>query len=132
MTPTRCSRAFLAYVGATGLTLYPAQEEAILELVTGSNVILTTPTGSGKSLVAEALHFFSMADGQRSIYTCPIKALVSEKFFALSRELRPRERRAHDRRRDGQPRRADPLLHRRDPREHGAARRGRAPTSTTS
>jgi superfamily II RNA helicase len=81
--------AFLAYAADTGLTLYPAQEEAILELATGSNVILATPTGSGKSLVAEALHFFSIANGQRSIYTCPIKALASEKFFQLSRELGP-------------------------------------------
>jgi superfamily II RNA helicase len=81
--------AFLAYVAATGLTLYPAQEEAILELATGGNVILSTPTGSGKSLVALALHFFSLARGQRSVYTCPIKALASEKFFQLSRELGP-------------------------------------------
>jgi len=81
--------AFLAYVSETGLTLYPAQEEAILELAGGSNVILATPTGSGKSLVAEALHFFSIAGGQRSIYTCPIKALASEKFFQLSRALGP-------------------------------------------
>lgn len=81
--------AFLAYVAATGLTLYPAQEEAILELATGSNVILATPTGSGKSLVALALHFFSLVRGERSIYTCPIKALASEKFFQLSRELGP-------------------------------------------
>jgi superfamily II RNA helicase len=81
--------AFLAYVADTGLTLYPAQEEAILELATGSNVILATPTGSGKSLVALALHFFSVARGERSIYTCPIKALASEKFFQLSRELGP-------------------------------------------
>jgi len=80
---------FLAYVAATGLSLYPAQEEAILELASGSNVILATPTGSGKSLVALALHFFSMARGGRSVYTCPIKALASEKFFQLSRELGP-------------------------------------------
>ncbi len=81
--------AFLAYVASLGLSLYPAQEEAILELATGSNVILTTPTGSGKSLVALALHFFSLVRGERSVYTCPIKALASEKFFQLSRELGP-------------------------------------------
>jgi len=79
--------AFLAYVASTGLTLYPAQEEAILELATGANVILATPTGSGKSLVALAVHFFSIARGERSIYTSPIKALASEKFFDLSRVL---------------------------------------------
>jgi superfamily II RNA helicase len=81
--------AFLAGVSARGLELYPAQEEAILELAAGKNVILSTPTGSGKSLVAEALHFFGLGKGERSFYTCPIKALASEKFFALSRELGP-------------------------------------------
>ena len=75
--------AFLDYASARGLTLYPAQEEAILELIAGKHVILGTPTGSGKSLVAEALHFKGLAEGRRSFYTCPIKALVNEKFFAL-------------------------------------------------
>jgi superfamily II RNA helicase len=66
-----------------GLSLYPAQEEALLELVTGANVILSTPTGSGKSLVAVGAHLAALARGQRAFYTAPIKALVSEKFFAL-------------------------------------------------
>ena len=66
-----------------GLSLYPAQEEALLELVTGANVILSTPTGSGKSLVAIAAHAVALARGERTFYTAPIKALVSEKFFAL-------------------------------------------------
>ncbi len=66
-----------------GLTLYPAQEEAVLALLTGANVVLATPTGSGKSLVAVAAHAMSYAAGERSWYTAPIKALVSEKFFAL-------------------------------------------------
>src|SRR6476620_10233768 len=75
--------AFSAWVDEQGITLYPAQDEAILELVTGTNVVLATPTGSGKSLVAVAAHYFAMATGVRSVYTAPIKALVSEKFFAL-------------------------------------------------
>jgi superfamily II RNA helicase len=74
---------FVSYVASTGLTLYPAQEEAILELLAGKHVVLATPTGSGKSLVALALHFQAMAEGRTSFYTCPIKALVNEKFFAL-------------------------------------------------
>jgi superfamily II RNA helicase len=53
------------------------------------NVILNTPTGSGKSLVATALHFQAIAQGRRSVYTCPIKALVNEKFMALCREFGP-------------------------------------------
>jgi superfamily II RNA helicase len=80
---------FLDYVAAKGLTLYPAQEEAVLELLEGRNVILNTPTGSGKSLVASALHFAALARGRRSVYTCPIKALVNEKWMALCRELGP-------------------------------------------
>ncbi len=80
---------FLEYVTEKGLTLYPAQEEAILALYEGQNVILNTPTGSGKSLVATALHFHSLAHGRRSYYTCPIKALVNEKFLALCQDFGP-------------------------------------------
>src|SRR6516162_215630 len=80
---------FLEYVESRQLQLYPAQESAILELFEEKNVILNTPTGSGKSLVATALHFKAIAQGRRSIYTCPIKALVNEKFMALCREFGP-------------------------------------------
>ncbi len=80
---------FLDYVAERKLSLYPAQEEAILELFEDRNVILNTPTGSGKSLVATALHFRSLARGERSVYTCPIKALVNEKFLALCRDFGP-------------------------------------------
>jgi superfamily II RNA helicase len=75
--------AFSAWTQAQGLTLYPAQQEALIEVVSGSNVILSTPTGSGKSLVAVGAHFTALAQGKRTFYTAPIKALVSEKFFAL-------------------------------------------------
>ena len=78
---------FLGYVADQGLELYPAQEEALLELVAGKNVILSTPTGSGKSLVALFSHFIAIAEGKKAYYTAPIKALVNEKFFALSRDL---------------------------------------------
>ncbi|MFQ5698545.1 MAG: DEAD/DEAH box helicase [Myxococcota bacterium] len=78
---------FLERVEGLGLELYPAQEEGILELLADHHVILGTPTGSGKSLVALALHFKALCEGQRSIYTAPTKALVAEKFFALSDEL---------------------------------------------
>ena len=80
---------FLEVVEARRLQLYPAQEAAILEIFDDKNVILNTPTGSGKSLVATALHFQSLARGRRSVYTCPIKALVNEKWLALCREFGP-------------------------------------------
>ena len=69
---------FVRYATEAGLSLYPAQEEALLELVTGANVILSTPTGSGKSLVAVGAHAAALQRGQRTFYTAPIKALVSE------------------------------------------------------
>ena len=80
---------FLTVLGERGLSLYPEQEEAILELFAGSNVVLNTPTGSGKSLVAAAFHFRALCAGERSVYTCPIKALVNEKFLALCRDFGP-------------------------------------------
>jgi superfamily II RNA helicase len=82
--PTRdADSLFDAFVDAITVAPYPAQTEALMELAIGSNVILSTPTGSGKSLVALGAHFFALATGRRAFYTAPIKALVSEKFFAL-------------------------------------------------
>ncbi|WP_300265553.1 RNA helicase [Microbacterium sp.] len=75
--------AFVEWAEATGIRLYPAQDEAVIEIVSGQNLILSTPTGTGKSLVAVGAHFTALASGRRSFYTAPIKALVSEKFFAL-------------------------------------------------
>src|SRR5260370_19193131 len=81
--PDTLYAAFSEWADSQGLTLYPHQDEAVIEIVSGANVILSTPTGSGKSLVATAGHFAGLAAGDRSFYTAPIKALVSEKFFTL-------------------------------------------------
>jgi superfamily II RNA helicase len=81
--PDDLFNAFEGWAKTQGLSLYPHQEEALIEVVSGANVILSTPTGSGKSLVAAGAHFAALARGQRSFYTAPVKALVSEKFFAL-------------------------------------------------
>jgi superfamily II RNA helicase len=80
--PDELLDTLMAWVSGQGLTLYPAQEDALIEIVSGSNVILATPTGSGKSLVATGAHAVALSQGRRSVYTAPIKALVSEKFFA--------------------------------------------------
>src|SRR5580658_2186777 len=87
--PETVLELLLSHFRSMGLSLYGAQEQAILELLTGNNVILATPTGSGKSLVALAFHFLALGEGRRSFYTAPIKALVSEKFFALCRDFGP-------------------------------------------
>src|SRR4051794_31056120 len=81
--PDAVLEAFQGWVSEQDLTLYPHQEEALIEIATGANVILNTPTGSGKSLVATGAHFAALADKRTTFYTAPIKALVSEKFFAL-------------------------------------------------
>ena len=83
--------AFAGWAKRRGLALYPHQEDALIEIVSGANVILSTPTGSGKSLVATGARFTALADGRRTFYTAPIKALVSEKFFDLCAALGPDE-----------------------------------------
>ena len=75
--------AFSGWVVDQGLELYPHQDEAVIELLGGNHVILATPTGSGKSLVAVGAHAAALARDEVSFYTAPIKALVSEKFFSL-------------------------------------------------
>lgn len=81
--PDALYEAFIEWTTGDGITLYPHQDEAVIDILTGANVIVTTPTGSGKSLIATAAHFATLAADGRSYYTAPIKALVSEKFFAL-------------------------------------------------
>ncbi|MFH5823965.1 DEAD/DEAH box helicase [Georgenia sp. AZ-5] len=81
--PDEIYEAFGSWAADTGITLYPHQEEAVMELVSGSHVILATPTGSGKSLVAMGALFTALATGRTGYYTAPLKALVSEKFFDL-------------------------------------------------
>ena len=81
--PDAAFTAFEEWALERGFGLYPAQADALIEIVSGANVILSTPTGTGKSLVAMGAHFAALGDGRRSYYTAPIKALVSEKFFAL-------------------------------------------------
>ena len=74
---------FLDYVAGIGLSLYPAQEEALFEILAGKHVVLATPTGSGKSLVATAFLWKALCEGKTGFYSCPVKALVNEKFFDL-------------------------------------------------
>ncbi|WP_443741743.1 DEAD/DEAH box helicase, partial [Tractidigestivibacter sp.] len=74
---------FLGWVESRGMQLWDHQEEALLDLASGDHVILGTPTGSGKSMVAVGMLFIANCTNRRAYYTAPIKALVSEKFFNL-------------------------------------------------
>ena len=87
--PFATFETFEGWAGDQGFALYPAQQDAILEVMSGANLILSTPTGSGKSMVAVGAHFAALSQGVRSFYTAPIKALVSEKFFDLCRIFGP-------------------------------------------
>ncbi len=89
--PDEVFAAFTDWTADQGFTLYAHQEEALIEIVSGANVILSAPTGSGKSLVATGAHFTALARDDRTFYTAPIKALVSEKFFALCDVFGPDE-----------------------------------------
>ena len=82
-SPDDVYTAVVDWAAGRGLELYPHQDEAVIELLGGSNVVLSTPTGSGKSLVAVAAHAAALARNEVTYYTAPIKALVSEKFFEL-------------------------------------------------
>ena len=83
LAPDAAFERFLEWTGDRGIELWEHQEEALMDLAAGDHVILGTPTGSGKSLVALGMLFMGMAQGKRAYYTAPIKALVSEKFFDL-------------------------------------------------
>ncbi len=95
--PDALFEAFEVWTAESGLALYPHQEEALLEIATGANVILSTPTGSGKSLVAVGAHFFALADRQTHLlYRADQGAGLGEVLRAL-RDLRPGQRRHDDR-----------------------------------
>ena len=83
LTPDEALERYLDWCAGRGMELWPHQEEALLDLAAGDHVILGTPTGSGKSMVALGLAYMTIYQHRRAYYTAPIKALVSEKFFDL-------------------------------------------------
>ncbi|CAE7294785.1 helY [Symbiodinium natans] len=87
--PQSIKQDFLESVADKGLQLYAKQAEAIDAVFGDTHVVLSTPTGSGKSLVAAAMLFRAIAEGKKAYFTCPIKALVSEKFFSLCHDFGP-------------------------------------------
>ena len=83
LDPDTALERYLDWCAGRGMELWPHQEEALLDLAAGDHVILGTPTGSGKSMVALGLAYLTICQHKRAYYTAPIKALVSEKFFDL-------------------------------------------------
>ena len=90
LDPDEIYTRFVEWTESRGLQLYPAQDEAIMELASGANVILATPTGSGKSLVAIAAHFEAMARGQRSYYTLRSRLWCRKSSSPSARSLVPK------------------------------------------
>ena len=78
---------FLDWVAGLGFELFPAQEAALLEVMAGRHVVLDTPTGSGKSLVAMAILWRGLCEGRTGFYTAPVKALASEQFFRMCNDF---------------------------------------------
>ena len=89
--PSLVLEAFAEWAAVSARPLYPHQEEAAISLASGDHVVLATPTGSGKSMVAIAGVLLAMNEGRRAVWTAPIKALVAEKFFDLVNLLGARQ-----------------------------------------
>ena len=83
LTAEEALEKFYDWLAEREVELWPHQDEALMSLMVGDHVILGTPTGSGKSMVAIGMMFMALCQGKRAFYTAPIKALVSEKFFGL-------------------------------------------------
>ena len=66
-----------------GLTAYPVQEQAINRIVAGDSVMVTVPTGTGKTLMAKSALYAALQRGRRAVYTTPLRALTEEKYREL-------------------------------------------------
>ena len=75
------------FYGQFKFPLHDFQKWAVESIITGNHVLITAPTGTGKTVPAEfALNYFNSI-GKKTIYTCPIKALSNEKFYDFTRKF---------------------------------------------
>ncbi|HLU67207.1 MAG TPA: DEAD/DEAH box helicase [Kofleriaceae bacterium] len=70
-----------------GLEPYPVQEQAFSRIFAGDSVLVTVPTGTGKTLMAKAAIHRALELGQRAIYTTPLRALTEEKHRELAADF---------------------------------------------
>ena len=72
------------YLAQIPYTLYPVQEDALLAWFSAEQgVMVCAPTGTGKTLIAEAAIFEALHSGKKAYYTTPLIALTDQKFREL-------------------------------------------------
>ena len=71
------------FLWSKGLQPYAVQEQAITAIFAGKSVLVTVPTGTGKTLMAKAALFRAFQRGERAVYTTPLRALTEEKYREL-------------------------------------------------
>lgn len=67
-----------------GIDPYPVQEQAMGHIFAGRNVLVTVPTGTGKTLIAKAAILAALRSGKTAVYTTPLRALTEEKYRELA------------------------------------------------
>lgn len=72
---------------ARGLEPYPVQEQAFDHIFAGRSVLVTVPTGTGKTVIGKAAIHKALALGQKAIYTSPLRALTEEKYRELCEDF---------------------------------------------
>jgi hypothetical protein len=75
------------FLWGKGLEPYPVQEKAISAIFAGKSVMVTVPTGTGKTLMAKAALFRAFHRRESAVYTTPLRALTEEKYRELGADF---------------------------------------------
>ena len=78
-----------SFLSGEGFTPDPFQRESFAALDAGRNLLVSAPTGSGKTLVGEYAAYRALAGGGRCFYTTPVKALSNQKFRQFRQRFGP-------------------------------------------